>query len=126
MTEHVVVQAVEDVLMADIVWTHMQIDDEFQKEVGLQRHQYVNQFPGETCFVMKHFLAQTVQKVPPFPSGLMIEDSRQHIITVPQMLVIFEFMEVLWSPKLGGCSRHIVLAGLNIFMCLWMCVGTLY
>ncbi|KAH9562882.1 hypothetical protein CY35_05G094600 [Sphagnum magellanicum] len=53
---------VEDILMADIIWTHMQIDDEFQKEVGLQRHQYVNQFPGETCFVMKHFLAQTVQK----------------------------------------------------------------
>jgi hypothetical protein len=126
MTEHVVVQAVEDILMADIIWTHLQIDDEFQNEVGLQRHQYVNQFPGETCFVMKHFLAQTVQKVPPFPSGLTIQGSRQHIIAVLQMLVIFEFMEVLWSPKLGGCSRHKVSAGLNIFMCLWMCVGTLY
>lgn len=75
-----VVQAVEDVLMADIIWTHLQIDDEFQNEVGLQRHQYVNQFPGETCFVMKHFLAQTVQKVPPFPSIFMIQGSRQHII----------------------------------------------
>ena len=55
--------AVEEPREADIVWTHMQIDDEFRKVAGLQPHQYVNQFPSESCVVMKHNLAETMQKV---------------------------------------------------------------
>ena len=43
----------------------MQIDDEFCKAAGIKRHQYVNQFPSEACIVMKHNLADTMQKVLP-------------------------------------------------------------
>ena len=48
---------------ANIIWTHMQIDDEFCKAAGIKPHQYVNQFPSEACIVMKHNLADTIQKV---------------------------------------------------------------
>ncbi|KAL6575373.1 hypothetical protein OROMI_012658 [Orobanche minor] len=47
---------------ADIVWTSVQVDEEMKEEVGLNDHQYTNQFPFEACLVMKHHLAETVQK----------------------------------------------------------------
>lgn len=55
--------AVEEPSEADIVWTHMQVDDEFRKAAKLRPDQYVNQFPSEACIVMKHNLAETMQKV---------------------------------------------------------------
>ncbi|KAL6507667.1 hypothetical protein OROGR_023862 [Orobanche gracilis] len=48
---------------ADIVWTSVQVDEEMKEEVGLNDHQYINQFPFEACLVMKHHLAETVQKL---------------------------------------------------------------
>ncbi|KAG0585973.1 hypothetical protein KC19_2G053400 [Ceratodon purpureus] len=61
---------VEEASEADIVWTHMQVDDEFRKEAGLKPHQYVNQFPSESCIVMKHNLAETMQKAYGTPAWL--------------------------------------------------------
>lgn len=61
--------AVEEPSEADIVWTHMQVDDEFRKAASLRSDQYVNQFPSESCVVMKHNLAETMQKV--FVSGYL-------------------------------------------------------
>lgn len=48
---------------ADIIWTSMQIDEETKKATGITDQQYVNQFPFEACLVMKHHLAETVEKV---------------------------------------------------------------
>lgn len=48
---------------ADIIWTSMQVDEETKKALGLNDQQYINQFPFEACLVMKHHLAETVQKV---------------------------------------------------------------
>ncbi|KAI3851075.1 hypothetical protein MKW92_045490 [Papaver armeniacum] len=47
---------------ADIIWTSMQVDEETRKATGITDRQYVNQFPFEACLVMKHYLADTVQK----------------------------------------------------------------
>ncbi|XP_071721457.1 uncharacterized protein [Rutidosis leptorrhynchoides] len=47
---------------ADIIWTSMQVDDETKKAIGLNDQQCMNQFPFEACLVMKHHLAETVQK----------------------------------------------------------------
>ncbi|KAI3443556.1 hypothetical protein Pfo_000221 [Paulownia fortunei] len=47
---------------ADIIWTSVQVDEEMKKAVGLNDQQYINQFPFEACLVMKHHLAETVQK----------------------------------------------------------------
>ncbi|KAJ7540971.1 hypothetical protein O6H91_10G039400 [Diphasiastrum complanatum] len=47
---------------ATIIWTGFQVDEVFKEAVGLQAHQYVNQFPFEACLVMKHYLAQTIQQ----------------------------------------------------------------
>ncbi|KAK6784548.1 hypothetical protein RDI58_018003 [Solanum bulbocastanum] len=47
---------------ADIVWTSMQIDEETKKATGINDEQYINQFPFEACLVMKHHLAETIQK----------------------------------------------------------------
>lgn len=51
---------------ADIIWTSMQVDDEMKKDAGVTDRQYINQFPFEACLVMKHHLADTVQKVKDF------------------------------------------------------------
>lgn len=48
---------------ADIIWTSIQVDDDMKKATGIKDNQYVNQFPFEACLVMKHHLAETVQKV---------------------------------------------------------------
>ena len=48
---------------ADIIWTSMQIDEDTRKAAGITDQQYINQFPFEACLVMKHHLAETVQKV---------------------------------------------------------------
>lgn len=48
---------------ADIIWTSVQVDEEMKKAVGLNDQQFINQFPFEACIVMKHHLAETVQKV---------------------------------------------------------------
>ncbi|CAM8966903.1 unnamed protein product [Rhodiola kirilowii] len=48
---------------ANIIWTCMQIDDETKKITGITDDHYLNQFPYEACLVMKHHLAQTVQRV---------------------------------------------------------------
>lgn len=47
---------------ADIIWTSMQVDEETKKAVGIKDDQYINQFPYEACIVMKHHLAETIQK----------------------------------------------------------------
>lgn len=47
---------------ADIIWTSMQVDEEVKRAAGLNDQQYINQFPFEACLVMKHHLAETVQK----------------------------------------------------------------
>ncbi|CAA0807155.1 Unknown protein [Striga hermonthica] len=55
---------------ADIVWTSVQVDEEMKKAVGLNDQQYINQFPFEACLVMKHHLAETVQKFHGAPTWL--------------------------------------------------------
>ncbi|XP_050218847.1 uncharacterized protein LOC126669428 [Mercurialis annua] len=55
---------------ADIIWTGMQVDDETKKATGITDEQYVNQFPFEACLVMKHHLAETVQKAYGSPEWL--------------------------------------------------------
>ncbi|CAK9138508.1 unnamed protein product [Ilex paraguariensis] len=47
---------------ADIIWTSMQVDENIKKVVGIHDQQCINQFPFEACLVMKHHLAETVQK----------------------------------------------------------------
>lgn len=48
---------------ADIIWTSIQVDEDMKKATGITDNQYINQFPFEACLVMKHHLAETVQKV---------------------------------------------------------------
>ncbi|CAA3019984.1 tubulin--tyrosine ligase 12 [Olea europaea subsp. europaea] len=55
---------------ADIIWTSLQVDEELKKAVGLNDQQYINQFPFEACLVMKHHLAETVQKAHGAPEWL--------------------------------------------------------
>ncbi|CAN8323629.1 unnamed protein product [Cochlearia groenlandica] len=55
---------------ADIIWTGMQVDEELKKVVGLTDDQYINQFPFEACLVMKHHLAETIQKAYGSPKWL--------------------------------------------------------
>ncbi|XP_017630746.1 uncharacterized protein LOC108473591 [Gossypium arboreum] len=55
---------------ADIIWTSMQIDEEVKKAVGITDQQYINQFPFEACLVMKHHLADTIQKAQGSPGWL--------------------------------------------------------
>ncbi|KAL2501429.1 tubulin-tyrosine ligase [Forsythia ovata] len=55
---------------ADIIWTSTQVDEEMKKAIGLNDQQYINQFPFEACLVMKHHLAETVQKAYGAPEWL--------------------------------------------------------
>ncbi|KAJ4824823.1 hypothetical protein Tsubulata_048434 [Turnera subulata] len=55
---------------ADIIWTSMQVDDETKKAAGITDQQYINQFPFEACLVMKHHLAETIQKAYGSPEWL--------------------------------------------------------
>lgn len=48
---------------ADIIWTSIQVDEDTKKVAGIRDEQYINQFPFEACLVMKHHLAETIQKV---------------------------------------------------------------
>lgn len=41
----------------------MQVDGDMKKATGITDEQYINQFPFEASLVMKHHLAETVQKV---------------------------------------------------------------
>ncbi|XP_022731024.1 tubulin--tyrosine ligase-like protein 12 [Durio zibethinus] len=59
-----------DLKDADIIWTSMQVDEEMKKAVGITDQQYVNQFPFEACLVMKHHLADTIQKALGSPGWL--------------------------------------------------------
>lgn len=52
-----------DLKDADIIWTGTQVDEDMKKATGITENQYVNQFPFEACIVMKHHLAETIQKV---------------------------------------------------------------
>ncbi|KAK7411851.1 hypothetical protein VNO78_03294 [Psophocarpus tetragonolobus] len=47
---------------ADIIWTSVQVDEDMKKATGITDQQYINQFPFEACLVMKHHLAETIQK----------------------------------------------------------------
>ncbi|XP_047322133.1 tubulin--tyrosine ligase-like protein 12 [Impatiens glandulifera] len=47
---------------ANIIWTCMQVDEDMKKYAGLTERQFINQFPFEASIVMKHHLAETVQK----------------------------------------------------------------
>lgn len=55
---------------ADIIWTCMQIDEDTKKATGITDQQYINQFPFEACLVMKHHLAETIQKALGSPQWL--------------------------------------------------------
>ncbi|KAI4377813.1 hypothetical protein MLD38_015387 [Melastoma candidum] len=55
---------------AHIIWTSMQVDEETKKAVGMTDEQYINQFPYEACIVMKHHLAETIQKAMGSPPWL--------------------------------------------------------
>ncbi|KGN66300.1 tubulin--tyrosine ligase-like protein 12 [Cucumis sativus] len=55
---------------ADIIWTSMQIDEDTRKATGITDKQYVNQFPFEACLVMKHHLAETIEKAHGCPEWL--------------------------------------------------------
>ncbi|OAY66706.1 Tubulin--tyrosine ligase-like protein 12 [Ananas comosus] len=55
---------------ADIIWTSLQVDQEVRNALGLNDHQYVNQFPFEACLVMKHHLAETIHKAQGSPEWL--------------------------------------------------------
>ncbi|CAL5398452.1 unnamed protein product [Camellia sinensis] len=69
---------------ADIIWTGMQVDEEMKVAAGLTDHQYINQFPFEACLVMKHHLAETVQKAYGCPDWLQstynLETQLTHLI----------------------------------------------
>ena len=41
----------------------MQVDEDMKAAAGQTDQQYINQFPFEACLVMKHHLAETIQKV---------------------------------------------------------------
>ncbi|KAI5674266.1 hypothetical protein M9H77_14630 [Catharanthus roseus] len=55
---------------ADIIWTCTQVDEEMKAAAGLTDQQFINQFPFEACLVMKHHLADTVQKAHGSPEWL--------------------------------------------------------
>ncbi|PKI43487.1 tubulin--tyrosine ligase-like protein 12 isoform X1 [Punica granatum] len=55
---------------ADIIWTSLQVDEDMKKTTGITDQQYINQFPFEACLVMKHHLAETVQKAYGSPEWL--------------------------------------------------------
>ncbi|XP_044464810.1 tubulin--tyrosine ligase-like protein 12 isoform X2 [Mangifera indica] len=55
---------------ADIIWTSIQVDEDTKKATGITDQQYVNQFPFESCLVMKHHLAETVQQAHGSPEWL--------------------------------------------------------
>lgn len=48
---------------AQILWTWVQIESAGEEGFSAKPHQFVNQFPYESCLVMKHHLAQTVHQV---------------------------------------------------------------
>ncbi|KAL5572343.1 hypothetical protein UlMin_021940 [Ulmus minor] len=55
---------------ADIIWTSVQVDEDMKKATGIKDDQFVNQFPFEACLVMKHHLAETIQKAHGSPEWL--------------------------------------------------------
>ncbi|KAK7281295.1 hypothetical protein RIF29_09135 [Crotalaria pallida] len=55
---------------ADIIWTSLQIDEDMKRATGITDQQYINQFPFEACIVMKHHLAETIQKAYGSPQWL--------------------------------------------------------
>ncbi|KAJ1439927.1 Tubulin-tyrosine ligase/Tubulin polyglutamylase [Sesbania bispinosa] len=55
---------------ADIIWTGVQVDEDMKKATGITDQQYINQFPFEACLVMKHHLAETIQKTHGSPQWL--------------------------------------------------------
>ncbi|KAK7304002.1 hypothetical protein RJT34_14973 [Clitoria ternatea] len=55
---------------ADIIWTSVQVDEDMKKATGITDQQYINQFPFEACLVMKHHLAETIQKAHGSPQWL--------------------------------------------------------
>lgn len=68
---------------AEIIWTCIQVDEDMKKATGITDNQYINQFPFEACIVMKHHLAETIQKVKKPDSHWM------------QMLVLILFYMIL-------------------------------
>ncbi|XP_004488089.1 uncharacterized protein [Cicer arietinum] len=61
---------IKDPKDADIIWTSVQVDEEMKNAAGLTDQQYINQFPFEACLVMKHHLAETIQKAHGSPQWL--------------------------------------------------------
>ncbi|CAL9027559.1 unnamed protein product [Prunus brigantina] len=55
---------------AEIIWTCTQVDEDMKKATGITDNQYINQFPFEACIVMKHHLAETIQKAHGSPEWL--------------------------------------------------------
>lgn len=77
----------------------MQVDEETKKAIGLNDQQYINQFPFEACLVMKHHLAETVQKVIQSFSNYII-----HVFGLILLKLFFTFSG-LWIP--GMVSTHL-------------------
>ncbi|KAJ6742690.1 TUBULIN--TYROSINE LIGASE-LIKE PROTEIN 12 [Salix viminalis] len=48
----------------------MQVDDDVKRAAGITDRQYISQFPFEACLVMKHHLAETIQKAHGSPDWL--------------------------------------------------------
>eukprot|EP00898_Chlorokybus_atmophyticus_P006872 jgi/Chlat1/7186/Chrsp57S06843 len=59
-------EIVDSVSDADIIWAGEQVDEEFCHKHGVTPQQYVNQFPFESCLVMKHHLATTAYGLVPW------------------------------------------------------------
>ncbi|XP_052181367.1 uncharacterized protein LOC127794380 [Diospyros lotus] len=69
---------------ADIIWTSTQVDEDTKAAAGLTDEQYINQFPFEACLVMKHHLAETIQKAHGCPAWFQptynLETELTHLI----------------------------------------------
>lgn len=91
------------------------MDEELKKAVGLNDQQYINQFPFEACLVMKHHLAETVQKVAKLANFVCYV-----VIKVPNANTYYlsyfmqhaaMFIPFCYRPMvlLNGSSQHIIL-----------------
>lgn len=95
---------------ADIIWTSMQIDKETKKATGINDEQYINQFPFEACVVMKHHLAETIQKAHGLVEWLQptynLETQLSHLIGDFHIREI-ENLDNLWILKPWNMARTI-------------------
>ncbi|TKY72867.1 Tubulin--tyrosine ligase protein 12 [Spatholobus suberectus] len=95
---------------ADIIWTSVQVDEDMKKATGITDQQYINQFPFEACLVMKHHLAETIQKAHGSPQWLQpTYNLETHL---PQLIGDYcvrkkEGLDNLWILKPWNMARTI-------------------